>query len=884
MLIRGHHFRTVPVALLATMVLGLGVPHATAAITLFTFRGFVRDAIGRPIAGVKISDGSSSNFAYSASDGSYSLPESNTGNYRLWATKRSIASTYRDKQVLVPTPEVPVDFDGTLYQIEGIMPKTAFSAVSSDSSTTLTLTNWAPSPSCVSVADSRGGGGPATWIANNADGSSTWRYQLDIPQGTAQGTYGLSYRALDCSNGTVITTTPSPLAYLVDNTAPVVDQESLMPAHGSNTAFLAQPLLAKITDTGGAGVKPSSIVFTLTDTTTGTSSVITNSYSSATRYATGTATLALGHSYRLVVTASDVVGNQATPVTAEFSALGVVAATATAKIPPTQSSNAGDVTPTTGTRTFTFSDLPLQLSQFTVSVSGPAAHHGVGYITQKADLTKARIRLYQEAPNGSYTELPAPLSPVTPAWGVRTMYAQYALLDKSAATTSIKTEPVFATLTDLTVEGSGLADMAVVDMSATTTPDVPVCENPRVGCDSADWPTPDPLPYHLADADAETLVHEWAKVVDQNADDFNRQKLVETVPACNYAGSGNCQWVLDRVPEGLMQILFLEPLSNSWSVVPSPSLAQQQAWWGLEYVQNYPIRAPQSYTSDCSLIPCTSRAASSNANYGGDGDEYECLNKDEKLVSDKKKNCSQWMSWGAWYGPDVRGRQNYHRGQGWMYFTIGVNDGDRDQFSLGASTGNELPGWVMGAEAHGSYRAWKLNDPDGHCCHSEAWMRDTNATCTVMHTYEPYTGYIRGYLQPQNGFLYMYGPAMDSSGYPFSGLHVSDRGQNDPGFPQHFEKLYYEDSFCAPNDYDRNFMGYISAIGTFFNGGFRNNPDGIFGVFYGHNRSRTNWNWGCGFGWDIVPPSWHPGFGCGWDPSVDDAQVWSASAYEGFVF
>lgn len=427
------HRSTIGATLMALVVIAASLAQAPSAgaLTLFTFQGVASDALGRPLAGVKISDGAQS--TYTGTDGSYSLPESNTGNFRLWATKLGLASRYIDVSVVVPTPTITEDFANMLYSINAGLSPSAFSTLNGPSSATLAITSWAPNPSCVAVADSRGGGGPATFVQQNADSSSTWTYSLDLPQGVPQGSYSLTYRTLDCSSGAVLSSVGT-VSYLIDNTPPVIDPLSVLPQDGGNTTFTLQPLTARIYDQGGAGIKPSTIVFTLTDVTTG--AVTTYQGSSVTyvsQYAkTNSVGLTVGHVYRVGVTASDWVGNGASFSQApDASGGGFLAVTDTlhstvASIPPT-TCTVSDIN-TSGARTATCSNVPLLVNESTIDLSG-TRHAGFGYVEQTVPLNGAVL----ETTVAGVTLTSPAYSQADPAWAPRKVSSQFVVLHVSDA-------------------------------------------------------------------------------------------------------------------------------------------------------------------------------------------------------------------------------------------------------------------------------------------------------------------------------------------------------------------------------------------------------------------------------------------------------------------
>lgn len=311
---------------------------------LFHFRGTVRDAIGRPLAAAKVSDGDKT--ATAAADGTYSVEESTTGRYTLTAWRSDTLTVRTVVDVVLPVDQT-VDF-ALLYKITGSLPKTALSTASGPALATLTVTSYTPSPgspgetggkSCVHVTDTRTGATSSATYASTGPttGASKWTHVLELARGTTEGTFSLSYLAKDCDSGTALSPQVA-TTYTVDNTP--VTLFLLAPLDQGNTVFTSQPIVAYARDLlsdgktpGGSGLDTGSLTAVVVgggaqqNLTVGVSGEIARS---------SAASLALGTRYQVTMTARDRAGNDA-KATARFLAMQA-SGTAPVRIPATASS------------------------------------------------------------------------------------------------------------------------------------------------------------------------------------------------------------------------------------------------------------------------------------------------------------------------------------------------------------------------------------------------------------------------------------------------------------------------------------------------------------------------------------------------------------------
>jgi len=406
---------TALLTLLTSLLFGIAAPGA-GALTLFKFVGTVRDADGRPLVGATVSDGSQST-ATDAS-GRYTLNESSTGSFVVYAYRSDTNVASQSRNVVVPLDQT-IDFI-LLYNISASVSPSALSVAHNSATVTVSVTSYAPNPgtaggaagtSCVSVTDSRRG---TTLAAASSGGSPTgpwsWTVSFSVAEHSAEGLFIVSVVASDCATGTVLTNSnASPPSYRIDNTAPQVT--ALEPADGGNTIFASQPIVVYALDPGGSGVSTAGSSITVEDSTTGSSTTFNGSILNVSSIAGGGRASAIspssvysirtpnmnlhqGDVYRITATVADSVGNSRTTSQMQDSSGGFLstsftATTTNAVIPPTACVLSSGTSP--ATKTATCNHVPLQLSAAGVSIGGLRQAPVTGYIEQTSSLQSATI-------------------------------------------------------------------------------------------------------------------------------------------------------------------------------------------------------------------------------------------------------------------------------------------------------------------------------------------------------------------------------------------------------------------------------------------------------------------------------------------------------------
>ncbi|MHB8328370.1 MAG: carboxypeptidase-like regulatory domain-containing protein [Acidimicrobiales bacterium] len=396
---RVRRLRSTGVAVLAVGgLIGL-LPSAASAVTLWSFVGKVTDPLGTPIAGATVSDGGQQTTT--GSDGSYSLGENSAGTYDLTAIAANHAQQGKQVQVTLPV-NTTVNFT-LLYSISGALSNQYLSTVTGPVSSTLTITDWAPtSGSCLTVTDSRTGqGGAATLVTQNADGSSTWTYVLSVPQNATEGSYELSMQVTSCSSG-IPWSTVGTTGYMVDNTPPTVSNP--IPANNGND--LATPLVSFQAQDSLSGVKVATATLSLDGVAEPLSeandgSVDLFSYTVPASQALATGTHSVGASV------ADNAGNVATYSWTFFvSSLSAVASPVlvdtrdTAAVPSTVSIN----------EQVTMSNVLIDLPPATVVVNG-SGHPGFGLACASVDLSSVEAQFPNDL--GGYNDVAPTVNPGT---------------------------------------------------------------------------------------------------------------------------------------------------------------------------------------------------------------------------------------------------------------------------------------------------------------------------------------------------------------------------------------------------------------------------------------------------------------------------------------
>lgn len=258
----------ITVATLVLLASGLFPVLGQASTELWAFYGYVSDAYGHPLEGAEVSD-QYGQTAFTDQYGYYRLPEKSTGGqFTLKAKRQDTSATTKSQNV-----DLPVDHrvDFTLYyRISGTLSSLYLSTADGNAEATLTMTSHSPrsgSPgeagkSCVVVTDTRTEQDSAATLASidAVAGTSTWTFDLTVPEGSVEDRYSLDFRAIDCADGRRLSSIPVPITYIIDNTAPILTPFT-------HTTASDPQVIALLDDAGGSGVPSSNIEVTLDGST-----------------------------------------------------------------------------------------------------------------------------------------------------------------------------------------------------------------------------------------------------------------------------------------------------------------------------------------------------------------------------------------------------------------------------------------------------------------------------------------------------------------------------------------------------------------------------------------------------------------------------------------
>lgn len=863
----------------AAIVFSTSTAHA---IPLFKFVGIVTDALDRPLANVKVTDGTNAPV-YTGSDGRYALEESSLSTYTLRASRTDTLARDSERQTVTLPLDRTVDFTPPdkhlLYRVSSILTPSTVTTATAGATINLSITSWAPQPAttCVNVRDTRTGiVAPATYLQMIDTVRSSWGYTLSVPQGAAQGSYSLVSNVTDCASGTPLTSAYASY-YTIDNTPPMIDRNSVIPLDRGNTAFVIQPLSVVITDTGGAGLNLSSIRIDLTDTTETPPSTRTFtgvSYNSTTRRATvvDPGTLDIGHSYSLTINASDAAGNPASPVMTTFSVLKVEPTVdpltnepelPTATVPPTPAARS---TANGVERVFTFENLPLQLTSFELQVTGTPAHAGFGYIEELVRMSEATIVLSNVTTVNGQTQETV-VAEVTPAnWPDLPVLVQWrdinppGTVDPLVSVTSGQWAIEELTFTTLLP-----GNKATVRLSSSASVRLPVCANPTAPCGDDNYPTPDPMPYYFSPEEAAQLL-EAERAGQQGANDSvagtipgaiacDADDPVEQWQSCAFAvpsATGATRFtyqalynpaVADDYGQGTWDIVAGAPLYHDVlygsGVVPpvDPDLPPTT-------LSTPPLYRPVDYVSDCATLPCTEARALNNSASSQDAGDPEqtstdCVNEDTGINKDGGK-CYQFVTFvmdhlnGGHVGADYTWQTDpwKHHQLATMKNTKGWNNADEDNFSV--ATNQVHIGRDHGPRIKRAYFKVEAEDV---------------AECRGLRTYQEWISGEQSWRQPSPGTIDLVDM---KQGYYYTfpcGGRVGGRHSK----ITYAEVIWVTDT-CVPTGPTTCDPKWYNDAATVL-------------MSYGHKKKAWSGEWSCGAG---APTE----FGCSYGGSWQDENHW----------
>lgn len=482
--------------LCALSVLGSSAP--AGAVTVFSFRGTVTDAIGRTLSGATVKD-QYYHSATTASDGNYTLPEDSTGGqFTLKASRSDTSVTTKSVNVDIPL-DTTVDFT-LYYRISAAISKTYLTTASGPNSATLTITSRAPNPglpgesggkSCVYVTDSRTSQTTSATLQSTdpVTGASTWTHAVDLLQATTEGSYSLAFVANDCSSGVRLSSVSSPVPYVVDNTPVTIGR--VLPVDLGQTALPTQPILAELTDSGGSGVNVSSIALTLDG------QALARSYSGGLVVSTPQVMAAGDHGVTLIAT--DNAGNASATRSWSFAVVGISLSLPDIFV---------DATPVDIPDTFlpgdtlSFTDPKVGLGASTVMVEDNR-HEGYGVVLKTLDLSKIKAR-FSVLAGTSYEDRPVRgLSATT----------QYSAATFAALATGTMTESLDGrkwSLPALTAEIPAAADrdkqayLVIEDVAVTVSLQCPYLPAP-----ASSYKDCDPVPHWMPRPQAAQIISDY---------------------------------------------------------------------------------------------------------------------------------------------------------------------------------------------------------------------------------------------------------------------------------------------------------------------------------------------------------------------------------------
>jgi hypothetical protein len=511
-----------------------------------------------------------------------------------------------------------------------------------------TLTDaWTPFDWTLEIKD--GAGNPVRTFYEPGTFSKTWdgTNASGVPQ--SNGTYTIVLTVRD--GGRNVTT--SQTSVILDTLAPTIGEP--VPGDKANTVFRNQPLYAPVADSlsgielGGGG-------FSVWDQTTSNSvSPGTQTITNTLVRTSGAATI-VGHNYSIYLQVSDKAGNTRT-LSWQITGVSLDVPSSTAIIPDIASTST--TSPSLGNRTFTFTDVPLKVRGYRVTLHGAPLHAGMGSLGQRVDLSSATVRLYSIVAGNEVflNEVPAGYQTIRP------VYQQIASVRPSVSEQSIAIRPVELYASSMSLTFATVADKAVLHLNAPTTGFISACADPSGGCAPDVTASPDPMPFFFRPEDASrigarlaegrTVINDWAS---QNGEGVTLGEI--------YDGS-------------YFQLVRTTPSSNwqSFSIVGGPLTFPGV---NFAYPQGTPIVTPDSFAAACGGLYCSSSAAAAG---NGPSDCFSVpddpctqilhIQGSENLIA------KQEQREGHWY--------DYHGISSQMTMSFGVWEWDYDELGFGLS-------------------------------------------------------------------------------------------------------------------------------------------------------------------------------------------------------
>lgn len=841
------------VAAVAVVLAAIVCSTTTAhAIPLFKFVGIVTDALNRPMANVKVTDGTNAPV-YTGADGRYSLQEESLTTYTLQASRSDTLTRSSERQTVTLPLDRTVDFTPPdkhlLYRLSATPSPATISTAVSGGTINLNITSWAPQPAttCVNVRDTRTGLiGSATYLQMIDSVRSSWRYTLSIPQAAAQGSFSLVTDVTDCATATPLTSTFSAY-YTVDNTAPTINRTTLLPGEEGNTILTSQRVQFTLNDTL-SGVNASSITAVVTDRNSGqqwTPTRTTTSVGGGVTVLTAPVPLQSGGQYSVTATGRDYAGN-AMSFTWNFRHLAFTIESAKAIVEGTAGTATGE------NNNWTFMPY-LEIGHFDVTAP-PTQHNGYGSIAQTVPLQGAYIEYSLLG-----VESPLRQENIYPQGKTVNVYKPFMKAASEPATTieissqQVHLEPITVQLPPFVTA----ATLKLPEVDSNPRHAAEVC--PPGGCNN-----PDPLPIHLPDG----LVDD---ILDLRASEGQEEMLGE-VPAI----------MTSLVPETIAEPEHhWQPLSGDSGVVYLTVDDEVIGFLeGVSYSNNinfFPLSSSaHTASSDSPCLPagdypCTHEEA---FRYSTEELRYKCLRIDGRDASrTSEEDCRQFNAL-----VDIRAAKPLYYDNQFRFSVASVSQLGYADNRASIDERNEALGIAWNDEGGWEWvnpngNAWRMAKYDVYYCNGDEWQAGE-----------------RG-----EGRHYHFAEMAGSSGtdVQFSGLspygieypHDAERGakqwRNSSDFVNIDEYTWCR-SFYAQDDPYRMHTHPIARAKVFYiDASFRTSRtqfDGTAVGSVGHVWKRWEWDWALevgfecgstcnvGFGYQFKPyqKNKHEQFGYAW--------------------
>lgn len=271
--------------------------------------GTVTDAVGTPLANVRIADALKA--VYTDINGNYSIDEPLGQDFTLTASRTGLYAANKSGTAL---PATRIDFI-LRYMIATMVSPTAFNTLPKPLN--LTARSYAPTTSCVSWIDGTSGTSVAlTYQSTDGAGESTWTGQYVVLAGRPEGAHSYTSVGQSCAQGTDLTKRISG-SYVVDLTPPRLTAVSPLNSGNVDVTLGGLPVVAKAEEPL-SGIDPSTVLVTIDDLNDPAPPATVSHTISGDIIRSTSVSTTVGHRYRAVVTGSDNAGNAAQALVVVF--------------------------------------------------------------------------------------------------------------------------------------------------------------------------------------------------------------------------------------------------------------------------------------------------------------------------------------------------------------------------------------------------------------------------------------------------------------------------------------------------------------------------------------------------------------------------------------